>query len=84
MENINGETGRITRELRFLDSYRFMASSLEKLVANVPDKSMHIMCIKYLYTDMIRINRTMRVVENVVPQGESEKGQRVNVSYIHP
>ena len=41
------QTINIYRELRFLDSYRFMSSSLEKLAANVPDESLHIMMQHY-------------------------------------
>jgi hypothetical protein len=40
------ESGKIrsqTRELRFLDSYRFMTSSLKTLAANLPDDAMKVM-----------------------------------------
>jgi hypothetical protein len=45
--NKDGKNVLLNRELRFLDSFRFMPSSLEKLAANVPDESMNIMAKHY-------------------------------------
>lgn len=56
--NKKGETKPIYRELRFLDSFRFMSSSLDKLSSNLTDKQLN--NLKKFYPETEKYNLVKR------------------------